>query len=1235
MIAFASVCAAAAAAAEKLSPILPLSPPGLIYVEGEDAVSTNMATEPTLNYGCSGNRALQLARGGQLPGGAAFYAEYTVYVDRAGTYELWYGGTPPGPKDEFTPSLASPLSIVIDGAQARQLFREDVNVVERYAPAYYWVRTPAIDLAQGAHVIRFEVSAKRRLDERFFFYLDAFFLASPDALAAAKMDRRGFPALFPKNPDDRSIDYPFESVEDYQSQIQAQPTAIVAYVELSDEYSLMGDYLGALKTLSKASILEPRNPEIRLLAAKNRIWRGDVKEGIEAYGIYTSLRPDDLAAYEEAGKVAAWSGRYSDSEYFYKTGLAAFPGSASLTVNMGLSMLWAGRVADAERDFAEAEKSALTDEGRASDLASIYRENGFPDRALGFYEKAIAAFPAYLGLYLDEGALLAEMGKDQAEEALEARIAASFAPSPELDATLAAAKARRQLKAHRIAELEGSIAADPEDLGLRDDLTRVYAWNGRKAEAARQLESILAARFAKAISDSDEAIAEVYSAQFSAAALRADADSRLSALAGLRVAAQAADGAADKAMAALQAAEKRAAAGKGPSAAGDATEGARKAASGALETLATAIASLEAEDARVLLLSQRADALKDAMDEAWARDDSDEQTFKALTKGLAWTYDAAYAAEELAAPSSRGEQIASLARARVLVPARDGKEAQASLAAVSSDSLAAGRLHAELMLEARRDYKALYKKALGSDQAATALSPGLAAAVRELGTVAAALPAADRPAAAIEAPVDETDAAALSAYAGALREALAAALGADSEAAKAAALARGKLVVIGQEASDLEDRRLARAWYAFESSSLDLRSELGACYEALGQAAAATRQYQRVLDLDPSNLVAMFSLAQAEEKSGDWAAAAHLFKMVNAADPYYLNAATRYNGIAKEHAPGFESSTSFLADSNLFDYRSQANVVVPLGSFLSMKPFSDLRSIRDRYAGSPEFIGATVGLEAPISFALGSSGDGLVLRPSGSLIATSADFAAPDATTVSPSQFVDALSMYSAGGLALDTAFGAWRGSASYAYAPLPDSLNPANEVLFAHRIELSEGAYLPLGGVFRYLAPRLYASGGYVPEDLGNLYGTALAELIPAFRLSDSPWANLGIPLDLVFEDSRYSRTTPYYAADQALTAKGGLLWQSTYSLNGGDSLSISLEGMGGLYMLQSLSPSPARYPYMYAFGRLDWIRPDATYSLTLEASATDPFNPVAPEYWSFSIMGGISSKQPSLIAP
>jgi hypothetical protein len=467
-----------------------------------------------------------------------------------------------------------------------------------------------------------------------------------------------------------------------------------------------------------------------------------------------------------------------------------------------------------------------------------------------------------------------------------------------------------------------------------------------------------------------------------------------------------------------------------------------------------------------------------------------------------------------------------------------------------------------------------------------------------------------------------------------LRERLNAALPAAAQAKIQAAAARNAGALSVSRAAALQDRRLERAYYAFESSSLELRGELASYYDGLGLASEATRQYRHILALDPGNIGAMYSMGRAEELRGDWSAALALFRAVYEADPYYGNAAALHNAIARREAQGVDVSTRLLADPNLFDYRSAAAFSLPLSSFLGLAPTAEARSIRDRSQGFPAYLSVEFGMEAQLHLIAGSRDSGLVLRPRASLLATSADFSAEGAAAVSPARFLSALSLYSAAGLGLDWNFGAFRTSLSYSWAPLPGSLNPATEYLYAHRLEASLSAYFPLGGAFRYIAPRLYASGGLVPGDQDNLYGTALLEVTPALRLSDSPWGNLGFPLTLVFEDSHIPRTTPYYAAERALTAKLGLLWQASYHRKAGDSLAFTLQAQGGVYSSPAFSDSALSYPCLSALGRAEWLRSGATYSVSLEASAVDPFA-ASPRYWSMALLGGIKAKDPDIIAP
>ena len=1249
--------AQATAATAGLEALFPAEIAGLSFVEGEKAVSTNMSSVPTQNYGCSGDRSLQLARSGQLPGDRPYYAEYVLRVERAGSYELWYGGTPPGPRDEFGLSLSSPLSIVVDGGAPRELYREDVNVVEQYAPAYYWVRAASLDLAEGNHVLRFEVSKRRRLDERWFFYLDALFLADREALAALAEGpvpaeaARAQGRLLPRDPGSRAIDKPFRSIEDYQAYLQANPSSLPAYLELSSIYSLAGDYLSALKTLSKAQAVAPKDPQAKLLVAKNRIWRGEVKEGLEAYRNYLQLRPDDLAGYAEAGKVAAWTGRYPDSKAFYAQGLAAFPGEPSLQVNLGLTQLWASELREAERSFAEAEAAALAAAGAEGEsltrLASIYRNSGYADKALAFYEKAIAARPELLALYLGESEIYAERGEAAAAQAVEERIAGTFAPSPRLATYLASFVARRDLRAERIRDLELAVAGRPEDLPLREELTRVYFWNGLKERAVLQLESILAARFVSVLDESEAAAPELASIGAAASALRAEAEIRLASSVRLAAAAEAAAKSADQARAlaedweerraaALAAAEAAAAAVPPPKAlpkvpSPEEGEPLRAAAASAVSAAESAAAELRTEMARLAALVGRAAALHEAFPPVADRERELEKGFQALLEASGWSWDPKAAGTELAGPASRGEGMAAYGQARLM--AADG-DPKAALAALSGDSFAASpelearRRAAEYEARSRIDYREA--RELARRAAASADLPAgsaLEAAARELALVESALP---------DEPAVETDP-------GSIPPGTEPAPGTDlgasqslAELRRAVSGAQADLAVLAQSCALLRDRRVVRAWHAFEEASAFRRAELGAYYDELGQDEKAAAQYRRVLAVDPGNIPAKYSLALAEDRAGNWREASSLLKAVHEADPDYGSAASIYNRIARLRAPGFDLDASLSADLNRLWSKAGATLRLPLSSLLSLGLRAGLDSLRDVEAGLPAYLAGRLEAEAAFSLVSGA-GRGLVLRPAGSLIGTSADYGGSEGESVSPEEFLGSLNLFTAGALSLDARLdaraGSFSGTASYRWEPLFDTLDPSRFPLYAHRAELAGGAYLPLSGAFRYFAPRIYGAASSVPED-GNFFGTALVELVPAIRLSDSPWANLGFPLCLVYEDAEIPRTRPYYAADQALTAKGGLLWQSTFAGLGEGALSATVQALGGLYQTESFSSSPDRNLYLQLFGRCEWIGSGASYWLSFEAAGAGRPGGEELAYWSLSLLGGISARQPRLIA-
>jgi len=204
-----------------LEPVFPAENGNLVFIEAEDAVSTNFAREPVLNFGTSGFRTLQLNRGTGLEGVGSFYADYVFRLPGSGTWELWYGGTPPGPRDDLYPSYTSPFSVSLDSQKPQPVTRETVAAVENYSPTYTWNLIGDRSLDAGRHTIRFEVTEKRRIDGRYFFYLDCFFLVKKED--GKRLLAQPLPAAFPRNMDDRSIDAPFPTIDDMLIRIRIIP----------------------------------------------------------------------------------------------------------------------------------------------------------------------------------------------------------------------------------------------------------------------------------------------------------------------------------------------------------------------------------------------------------------------------------------------------------------------------------------------------------------------------------------------------------------------------------------------------------------------------------------------------------------------------------------------------------------------------------------------------------------------------------------------------------------------------------------------------------------------------------------------------------------------------------------------------------------------------------------------------------------------------------------------------
>ena len=457
----------------RLEPVFDAEPDGLVWVEAEDAITTNFASEATLDYGSSAYRVMQLNKDGQSKS-APFYAEYTVLVDSPGSWTLWIGGTPPGPESELAASFVSPLRMVIDGGDPLPVYREMVAVNERYSTNNYWfvVKVP-VTLGVGTHTIRFEVAEIRKYDSRYYFFLDAFFLLRSDsALQKPAPDRALLPDKFPKDLADRSIDQPYLSIPQYEYAIQTSPKDPERYLLLAQVYTLIGDHGSAIKTLARGRVVAGDDPRFTLQMAKSRIWSGEIDEGIRLYREYLSTPEADASIWAEAAKISAWLMKYQEAGQFYTDALKILPGDMNLRVNQALTLLWEGKVRDGERMLARLWDEIRGDASRVADLGEIYLVSGYPDKAIQTYTDGIAIHPDRLGLYLRLADAYAKSNKPDDDKITMQLVRDRFAASEKLAAVLGARQEASRQKALSLDGYRRRLMENPDDLELRLELLR-------------------------------------------------------------------------------------------------------------------------------------------------------------------------------------------------------------------------------------------------------------------------------------------------------------------------------------------------------------------------------------------------------------------------------------------------------------------------------------------------------------------------------------------------------------------------------------------------------------------------------------------------------------------------------------------------------------------------------------------------------------------------------------------
>ncbi|MBN2874741.1 MAG: hypothetical protein JXM71_06560 [Spirochaetales bacterium] len=1093
----------------RLEPVFPAAPEGLIWVEAEDAVTTNFANAPTLDYGSSSFRMIQLNREGTSTA-APFYAEYTVVIHTPGTWSLWVGGTPPGPQVETTASFISPLHLSIDGAEPVHLYREQVAVNERYSTVNYWFTAlEPLELTEGVHTFRFEVSETRKYDSRYYFSLDAFFLlASGSAVASGTEDRAALPDRFPKNLADRTINTPYLSIPQYEYSIQTAPKERERYLLLAQVYNLIGDNASAAKTLSRGRVVAGDDPRFTLQMAKSRFWSGEIDEGLRLYREYLASPGADPSVWAEAAKMSAWLMKYQEAEELYVKAIELFPDDLNLRVNYALTLLWEGKVRDGERLLSSLWTSVKDDADSIIELGQLYLTNGYPDKAIQTWSDGIEAFPERLALYL---LLIDTYGKSgQAEQATLAleRIGNTFAESPRLASVLAAVEQQAAIKTATLEGYTARLRATPDNLELRQELVRAYYWNGMLSAALGEIHNILANKMFAIFKELDGDLAETYRLLDALALYETP-------VGGIPAAATEAATALRKAgETLLKASARNDQALRGKDAKRQAKtatelEDARRALLKALaygEALLDWIGAVTPE-ARSLVEMSTSEALALV---------ADEEMLSKLAPWL-WNPDADLS---LLASISGENPLAYHVRARMLLllgrgapSAPDGEPLEATrVSLVQAELWETGTLPADAFVP--EDY----------------YSHG-----PELAKIALTLTRNE--------PRDSAFDDGTVARASYIEQQLLEQGGTGTLLAKDMADARRVLL-------ERARARMALRSYQYDSETQQDRRELAEVYLGLDRPDDAALALARVLAVSPSDSASMFTLGRAMEMSGDWSGAMKKYREVFDLNPRYANAVSSYNRLAGTHAPGLEARLSTTIDTGDSSTISRLAYGTPLGSSFELDASYTIRHNKIHAPASgtfPESVTLhSINLEVPAKIRgtgvtiFGALGGTAQNKLDNFLPASVADYSletVSDYVVVSPS--------FKAGASWLQKGAEA---SLEYSFDQVEETYYRNRSAHYEHVIDIGGSYYAENSSrsFARSLSGRLNAGArGIFQAGVDDAAINTLLRVSGEARLGSVIVASPQVTLDLAavasYQDATDTSPDDYYAPDRVITVQGG----------------------------------------------------------------------------------------------
>lgn len=285
-----------------------------------------------------------------------------------------------------------------------------------------------------------------------------------------------------------------EAIEVWKQLLEADPDDLGARVGMSNAYFETGQHDLALGGLSQVLAADPRNGEALKSQASLLVRLGRGQEALASADRALGADPQDGMSHLNRGLALELLGRPQEATAAYKEAARLAPDLAEAHANLAQMYLAGGLAAEGLSAARTAVDLAPNKPEMQYVLGQALEASGKPDEALGHFRASLRIDPAFSGAYLGAANVMLTQGKPDSAVAICAR---GLASTTQYLQYLHHLKGLAHLAlddfASAGAEFRSALEADRGFLPARLKLAAVYLEQGKRGDARRELEAVLAA----------------------------------------------------------------------------------------------------------------------------------------------------------------------------------------------------------------------------------------------------------------------------------------------------------------------------------------------------------------------------------------------------------------------------------------------------------------------------------------------------------------------------------------------------------------------------------------------------------------------------------------------------------------------------------------------------------------------------------------------------------------------